>query len=491
MSVNYSSLYELFEDSARRFPDHKAISLSNGKSVRYSQLLEDTQEIAHWLLQLGLNKQERVLLIGDKHPLVIAHLLAILACKCCVIPTDESISPDRLEFLINDLKPQVILSAQKLESEPVYNKGNWKMKGEFGLFAYINESISPHSENLAYTLFTSGSTGKPKGVTLTHQNILSFLEWAQNTFHFSSEDVFAGIAPLYFDLSLLDIFGAFMCGGCVSLYTADEVSNVRQLAKNIANHRITTLYTTPSTLRLLQQFGGAAKQQYPHIKRVLFAGEVFDPKALHQWMQQLPQARFYNLYGPTESNVCTWHEIERPVDETRTQPYPIGKACNGMHLRIHESTGELLIAGPQLTPGYWNRDALNSEKFSEAEGKIWYHSGDRVRLENGNYVYEGRTDRMLKKRGYRIEPEQVEHVLLQFESVREAAVIGGMDNDGYAFLAAFVALNTPPDEMLLALKDHCAAHLPHYMIPERIIFIPQLPKTGSGKIDYQALKQQL
>jgi acyl-coenzyme A synthetase/AMP-(fatty) acid ligase len=244
-------------------------------------------------------------------------------------------------------------------------------------------------------------------------------------------------------------------------------------------------------LRLLQQFGGAAKQQYPHIKRVLFAGEVFEPKALHQWMKQLPQARFYNLYGPTESNVCTWYEIERPVDDTRTEPYPIGKACTGMELRINESNGELLIAGPQLSPGYWNRDALNSEKFSEADGKIWYHSGDRVRLENGNYMYEGRTDRMLKKRGYRVEPEQIEHTLLQHTQVAEAAVIGGTDTDGYAFLAAFIALNTPADEMLLTLKNHCAAHLPHYMIPERIIFMPRLPKTGSGKIDYQALKQQL
>ena len=491
MPVNYSSLYELFEDSARRFPDHKAISLSNGDYSSYHRLLLLSDELFEEFHQLGMQPGQRVILAADKSEQTIVHLLAILKSGACVIPVEGNISQERLKFIIEDTRPTFFITQHgEYHNSPVLSNSEDVRPLKF-YFTYRFPTQETHTEHLAFLLFTSGSTGNPKGVKLTHANILSFLNWAQQTFKFGSEDVFAGIAPLYFDLSLLDLFGAFLCCGCATLYSSAQTSNAKLMAGYLAQNRITTLYTTPSTLRLLQQFGGATKQQYPHIKRVLFAGEVFDPKALHQWMQQLPQARFYNLYGPTESNVCTWHEIERPVDETHTQPYPIGKACNGMHLRIHESTGELLIAGPQLTPGYWNRDALNREKFSEADGKIWYHSGDRVRLENGNYVYEGRTDRMLKKRGYRIEPEQVEHVLLQFESVCEAAVIGGTDTDGYAFLAAFVALNTSANEMLLALKNHCATHLPHYMIPERIIFIPQLPKTGSGKIDYQALKQQL
>ncbi|MCA6363082.1 MAG: amino acid adenylation domain-containing protein [Bacteroidetes bacterium] len=493
MSVNPASLYELFERTAKQFPEKEAISHSDDRYALYGWLSEGVNQIADYLTRNGLVPKQRVLLMDDKSITTICHLLAVLKCGCAVVPFDPTISSERLDFLVQDLQPQLILFREDWPHLPVVpHKGYTQLyEFDYGYLGYFLAQTEAHKDDLAYILFTSGSTGKPKGVTLTHANILAFIYWAQDTFNFSSDELFAGIAPLYFDLSLLDLFGAFVCGGSVVLYGQNEVSNARFLAQHIAQRGITNLYTTPSTLRLLQQFGGAAKQQYPHIKRVLFAGEVFEPKALHQWMQQLPQARFYNLYGPTESNVCTWYEIERPVDDTRTQPYPIGKACTGMELRINESNGELLIAGPQLSPGYWNRDALNSEKFSEADGKTWYHSGDRVRLENGNYVYEGRTDRMLKKRGYRVEPEQIEHVLLQSEHVHEAAVIGGTDTDGYAFLAAFIALNTPAGEMLLTLKNHCAAHLPHYMIPERIIFMAQLPKTGSGKIDYQALKQQL
>jgi amino acid adenylation domain-containing protein len=491
MSVNPASLYELFQRTAVQFPDKEAILTGNGKSITYHHLATETEKIIGWCTQIGLQPHERVLLISDKQVLTISHALAVLACHCCIVPVDENIRQNQLKFLIDDVQPRLILSSQNLPDDALFKERFTKVTGNIGLLGYLNKETTPHHEKLAYILFTSGSTGQPKGVMLSHENILSFLRWAQHTFNFSSDEVFSGIAPLYFDLSLLDLFGALMCGGTVVLYGQQEVNNPRFLVQHIAQHGITNLYATPSTLRLMQQFGKAGKYQYPSLKRVLFAGEVFEPKALHQWIQQLPHTRFYNLYGPTESNVCSWYEIERPVDELRTQPYPIGKACEGMELRTDETTGELLIAGPQLTPGYWNRPELNAEKFITHEEKTWYRSGDRVQTENGNYVYEGRTDRMIKKRGYRVEPGHIESVLLQHTQVADTAVIGSTDADGYVFLTAFVSLHENHGDMVLPLKNYCAAFLPHYMIPERIIFITSLPKTGSGKTDYQALKQQL
>jgi amino acid adenylation domain-containing protein len=491
MSVNADTLHGLFRNSAQRFAGHIAIQTPGGFTLTYSQLLKDTEAAAEKLRKAGLTPGNRVLLLADKNPTALILILAILECGGCVVPVDADAPANRIAFLEEDLKPQLVLVAADKANDELKDYPKISI-GTSGYFHFKKGDADNHDYNLAYILYTSGSTGIPKGVCLTHDNIIAFLYWVDETFKFSSQEKFSCIAPFYFDLSLLDIYGAFMCGGSIVLYSAAEAGNIKLLAETLAAQKVTNIYATPSTLRLMLQFGRIERLNFTSVRRVLFAGEIFPPQPLHQLMDELPGADFYNLYGPTETNVCNWQKIERPFDKTRQQPYPVGQVCGGLDARLDAETGELQISGFQVAQGYWNRPELTAASFLNDNGTIWYRTGDKMRSENGVYTYEGRIDRMIKKRGYRIEPGEVETALMQHPNVADAAVVGVNDRDGYGVLVACAVLKDAdePDAML-KLKTYLAAHLLSYMVPERIVIMRRLPKTGSGKTDYINLQEQL
>ncbi|MGL5889446.1 MAG: AMP-binding protein, partial [Bacteroidia bacterium] len=214
MSVNSATLHGLFRTSAQRFAGHIAVQTPGGFTLTYAQLLKETDTAAEKLRKAGLTPGNRVLLLADKNPAALILILAILECGCCVVPVDADAPQNRIAFLEDDLKPQLILvSADKANSEL---KENPKISiGTGGYFHCKISDTNNHDYNLAYILYTSGSTGVPKGVCLTHDNIIAFLFWVDETFKFSSQEKFSCIAPFYFDLSLLDIFGAFTCGGSI------------------------------------------------------------------------------------------------------------------------------------------------------------------------------------------------------------------------------------------------------------------------------------
>ncbi|HLG04224.1 MAG TPA: AMP-binding protein, partial [Bacteroidia bacterium] len=214
---------------------------------------------------------------------------------------------------------------------------------------------------------------------------------------------------------------------------------------------------------------------------------VFPVNALHQLMDTWPQAKFYNLYGPTETNVCTWYEIPRPYESERIDSYPIGKICS--HLEGGMSPeGELLIRGSNVMPGYWQRPELDDISFAIYDEKRYYRTGDRVEMDkNRNYVYTGRLDRMIKKRGYRIEPGEVEVILQHHPDVMEAAVVPAKDEDGHTVLKAVLSVRKGANISVSIIRQYCLPLLPFYMIPERIILQGSLPKTSTGKIDYTQL----
>jgi acyl-CoA synthetase (AMP-forming)/AMP-acid ligase II len=231
---------------------------------------------------------------------------------------------------------------------------------------------------------------------------------------------------------------------------------------------------------------------------VLFAGEVFPVKHLRELSRLWPHVEYFNLYGPTETNVCTYARIELPIPDGRTAPYPIGRPCAHCETRVLDTEGGsevetgdeglLYVAGPSVFPGYWNRPEQNSRAFIERDGRRWYNTGDVVRLDPADgYIYLGRRDRMVKRRGFRIELGEIERGLHQHESISEAGVVCVPDAAAGARIVAYLCARTPQRPSIIEMKTFCARQLPSYMNPDVFTFLDALPRTSTDKIDYQGL----
>jgi amino acid adenylation domain-containing protein len=354
-------------------------------------------------------------------------------------------------------------------------------------------------EDLAYILYTSGSTGKPKGVMLTHCNAVSFVDWCSETFTPTERDRFSSHAPLHFDLSILDVHVAIKHGATLVLVSEEAGKDAARLAPLIAHSRITVWYSAPSILTLLAQYGKLETHDLSALRLVLFAGEVFPVKHLRLLKQIVSHPRYFNLYGPTETNVCTYYEIPSEIDPDRAQPYPIGKVCPHLEALVIDedgrpvapgAEGELLIRGPAVTQGYWNLPENNARAFyKDPAGISWYRTGDLViEGDGGNYTFLGRRDRMVKKRGYRIELGEIEACLYQMGDIKEVGVIAVPDAEQGLKIKAFLSARSETRPSIIALKAFCAQRLPVYMVPDLFVFQSALPRTSTDKVDYQALK---
>jgi amino acid adenylation domain-containing protein len=353
------------------------------------------------------------------------------------------------------------------------------------------------ADDLAYVLYTSGSTGQPKGVVLPHRAGTSFIDWCSTAFNVREDDRFSSHAPFHFDLSILDLFLPIRHTATVVLFDAAASKEPVALARSIATHRISIWYSTPSILTMLAYYGKLSDHEYPALRTVLFAGEVFPVKHLRALKQIWTTPGFYNLYGPTETNVCTWHMIPDVIPAERSEPYPIGALCAHCRGRISDETGaqatrgeegELCIAGPAVMNGYWNQQALTDAAIRmDADGTRWYRTGDVV-VDDGSGIltFVGRRDRMIKRRGYRIELGEIETMLHRYPRVEGVAAVAHRDANGeLRIVACLHCAGEPPGT--IAMKQWCAEAMPAYMIPDRFLFLDALPTTSTDKIDYQRL----
>jgi amino acid adenylation domain-containing protein len=355
-------------------------------------------------------------------------------------------------------------------------------------------------DDLAYLLYTSGSTGKPKGVMLSHLAAMSFVDWCSEVFAPTLEDRLSSHAPFHFDLSVHDIYVAIKHGATLVLVGEEIGKDPHRLAPLIAERRISIWYSAPSILSLLAQYGNLSQRDYSALRLVLFAGEVFPVKHLRALQSLLPAPRYFNLYGPTETNVCTFYEIPAQIPEARSEPFPIGRACSHFAIKVVGADGgaveageegELCASGPGVMHGYWNLPDHTARAFLEDDASPrWYRTGDIVVQEaDGNYRYVGRRDRMVKRRGYRVELGEIESGLYRHPSVREAAVIALPDSEAGVKIKAFLSFHEGKRPSLIELKRFCADHLPSYMSPDVFSVQNLLPKTSTDKVDYQRLKE--
>jgi amino acid adenylation domain-containing protein len=361
-------------------------------------------------------------------------------------------------------------------------------------------TIASAPDDLAYILYTSGSTGRPKGVMLTHRNATSFVGWCSETFAPVASDVFSSHAPFHFDLSILDIYTPLAHGATLVLIPEDTGKEPMALAELIARERITVWYSTPSILSLLVEYGKLETRDCSSLRTVLFAGEVFPVVHLRALKVRWPWPRYCNLYGPTETNVCTWYEVPAIIPPERTEPYPIGRVCSHLEGVVVDATGEpvaegqegeLCIRGAGVTQGYWNLAEQTARAWLERpDGGRWYRTGDLVAAEpGGDLRFLGRNDRMVKKRGYRVELGEIEAGLYRHPAVREAAVVAVPDAEAGLRIRAHLVTRDGERISIIELKRFCGTLLPKYMIPDAFSFHAELPRTSTDKTDYQRLIQ--
>lgn len=521
-------LSHLLSKSAERYPDRLAVVAQN-EGISYLEMEKKSNQLARALIRRGIKRGDRVGLLGRKSIDSIIAIFGILKAGAAYVPIDPLAPAERINYILDNCGIRALISGKELAAlddlpaltglrcmiltgalpdslssrssaaDMVALPDIFKNESDSGLDPAIPDDFP------AYILYTSGSTGTPKGVAITHLNSLTFVNMTAHFFDIRPEDRLGNHAPLHFDLSVFDIFTAIKRGASVVLIPEHFGAFPVRLVEYIETSGITVWNSVPSVLVLLAERGAMERCSFKSLRLVLFAGEIFPPKYLRFLMNRIPHARFFNLYGQTEANSSTYYEIKQvPLNDT--WKIPIGKpfpnfevfALNEDNRLVTEpgSLGELYVKGSSVALGYWNEAGKSSKSFVQnplhSFGRdVVYKTGDTVTIDaEGNFVFVGRKDHMIKSRGFRIELEEIELALYSFSGIRQAAVIPVPDDVIGNRLIAFVS---PQQNNNLSARDilsHCARLLPNYMIPECIEISEHLPAMSTGKINRTELRAE-
>jgi amino acid adenylation domain-containing protein len=526
-------LHQLLTESAARLPDKEAVRMGN-QSLTYAQLEALTNQTARMLRQVGVKRGDRVGIYVHKSLASVISVFSIMRAGGVYVPLDPNTPAKRLAYITRNCEVKVLLTSTEMigelskffedgtplesliltdDTRPIQAKlpETVQVIGWEDVLAGDTAALPASGAietDLAYILYTSGSTGDPKGVMISHRTIFTFVNWCYERFHMSENDRVTSHAPLHFDLSTFDIYVTIKAGGTVVLVPEKLSVFPVQLVRLLRDERITVTYLVPSILSLMVNYGDLESYDLSALRTILFAGEVFPIRYLRQLVAKIPQAEYFNLYGPTETNVCTYYQVQpKDLAPERTQPVPIGIACEnieafavderGQLVTTPGKEGELWVRGSCVAQGYWGDPAKTARGFVRNTyqpyyDEVAYRTGDIVYLdEDGiNWIYVGRRDHMVKSRGYRIELGEIEIALYSFEGVKEAVVVAIPDELVGNRLKAYVVLGNENGFTMKDIEAHCQKRLPRYMVPETIELLEALPKTSSGKVDRTLLARR-
>ncbi len=510
-------LTDSFLHQVQNHPDAHAVGY-NGVAIDYTTLHQRASALARLLAGQGIGSGDRVAVVLPKNPDTLATLIGILFTGAAYVPLDPRLPPERLAHTLVDCDARLLVTTS-LGLDQLYSIDASLVRSFRAIVTPSNCSLTnaivhdfsqksasyliniPDSEP-AYILYTSGSTGEPKGVVHTHRSAIEFVNWAVQTFALGPAQRLANHAQFSFDLSILDIFGALSSGAAVELVQPEMLLRPKELVKKLDDWHTSLLYAVPSAIALLESDGDLRKLPPTGLTRILYAGEPFIVPQLRKVMQALPRTTFYNLYGPTETNVCTYHPITTIPAEDVLQ-IAIGRPCEHLLVELRDeqaralppgAEGEICVAGPSVMLGYFARPEATAKVLYDAEnfpdGRVRYRTGDRAIVdETGKFWFRGRRDRMVKRRGYRIQLGEIEAALSQSPLVREAAAFTHIEADEVQIWAA-VILCDGTQATSLTLKVHCGRLLPPYMVPDSIRIVEQMPRTPNGKVDLKGLARK-
>jgi len=351
----------------------------------------------------------------------------------------------------------------------------------------------PQPGGFAYLLFTSGSTGRPKGVAVTHANVTTYIRSVIERYAPTPDDRFTQLFELTFDPSVQDMFTCWGSGAC--LYCVPD-RTVMAPDAFVIEHGITVWYSVPAIPGMLNQLGRLKPGRLVGLRWMLFCGEALPTSLLPALRAAAPNAVLENLYGPTEATIIATIWRDTPGTPPVTMPAaPIGEPVPGMRAMVldengqHAEEGELVVGGPQITPGYWRAPDLTAECFFETEGIRWYRTGDRVAWDpTHGFLYFGRMDQQIKLRGFRVELGEIEKAVREAAGTDLVAVVPWRRGVGNT-AAGVVAYITGARETPAVIRRLCEERLPNYMVPREIRELADMPLSASGKIDRRFLEE--
>lgn len=483
---------ELFEDQVIKTPNKVALEFKE-KTVTYKELNERSNQLANYLIKKGINNNS-IIAIMETHSIdLIVSIFAIMKVGATYVPIDPSYPIERINYIINDSKTNMILTNFIITDEIKF-KGKIINIDNKDLQQY-NKNNLPQSNNLmdlVYIIYTSGSTGKPKGVMVEHQGLTNYIWWASKMYLKNENEAMALYSSISFDLTVTSIFTPLISGNKIVIYDNDETEFV--LYKILKENKVTVVKLTPAHLTLLKDSDNTKSKINVFIVggedlKVNLAKEVYNSFGKH--------IDIFNEYGPTETVVgCMIYKYDEVKDKRVS--VPIGHPVDNVQIYILDDelnpvltgvAGELYISGDGVARGYLNREELTHEKFIEnpfIKGKRMYKTGDTARyMVNGTIEYIGRIDNQVKIRGYRIELGEIERYLIENECVKDAVAVVKEDSSGNKMINAYVISKRVISES--KLKEWLLKFLPQYMIPTNFISLKEIPLTLNGKVNYALL----
>lgn len=515
-------VHEYLSLSAEKFPDKTALIY---KSLRYSykQLDELSDLLAVKFLKLGVERHDRIIILGNNSPEIIISLYAVLKTGATFVLLNGTLKAPKLRYIISDCSPKVLLSDYNLKDVVENALENINKKPTIVFFDFNEEketesflsyeklfeekASSKEFEllekrkslildyDLATLIYTSGSTGEPKGVMSSHFNMLSaarsIISYIKNT----PDDIVIDVLPLSFDYGLYQVIMAFMYSGTIVL--ENSMLFPIEILKKIQEEKVTGFPIVPTILAMLLKMESISNFDLSSLRYISNTGAALPVEHIKSFRKLFPNVQVYSMFGLTECKRIAY----LPPEDIDRKPGSVGKAMPNCEVFIIDENGnevqsntigELVVRGSNVMRGYWNSDELTLKAYRKGwyQQERWLFTGDYFYKDDEGYLYfVGRKDDMIKTKGERVSPKELENILCTLEGVSEAAVIGIPDEILGQAIKAFIVVKPGFNLDQNDILKFCKNNVENFMIPKYVEFIDSLPKTPNGKIDKKKLKE--
>ncbi len=521
-----ASLLRGFADTIEQSPQRRALELGD-RRLTYGQLGRHVGRIATAIAERGLSQDRVVGVLARESLTAYAGVPATFVAGRGLVALDPTHPPariadlvddsrldtlvvgpealDRLEYLLDVVDRPLALIAPEVDDlrgiATRHPRHRYHPRGDLpDPCRPVVADLPPDA--VAYLSYTSGTTGTPRGVPVTHRNLRSYLATVDRRFPLGPDDRCSHTFPLTFDLSIHDLLTTWNAGACL---VAWPMSMRTEPARFIEQNRLTRWFSVPTVATGMKRLGALTERRFSSLETTLFCGEPLPASLAQSWHKAAPNSAVYNLYGPTEATIAvSAHRFDSTADHRwRRGVVPLGEVFDDHRVRIVDrdgepvdsgDTGQLLVAGPQVTDGYWQARDATAERYDGAfdgDRTTWFRTGDLVECDDdGRLYFVGRLDEMVKLRGHHVALPEVDRILRRACGHEMAAAVGWpRDSTGVYGLVGLVATDDPVDPRPILAR--CRRHLPNPMVPDRIVGLSELPTNRRGKLDRRAMQRLL
>jgi long-chain acyl-CoA synthetase len=505
-------LHNLLTQSTSRFPEKTAL-VFNDNRYTYSQLTKWVMQLAHGFREYGLKRNERVVIYLDNCPEVIAAVYGTLAADGVFVVVNNQVKYQKLTYIINNCEASYCLTATRFLSSPdmisrlrkdcpslrnIFFIDETPVEGvSIGDFnSYDGDPFKSHNIDIdiAGIIYTSGSTGFPKGVTMTHLNMVSAVRSITTYLRNTEHDVVLDVLPLSFDYGLYQVLMCYYFGG--TLVLQKDMVYIYKIIESLQKEKVTGFPIVPTILSLLLRMKNPEAIDLGHLRYISNTGAALQLQYIRKFRSLFPHVQVFSMYGLTECKRVSYLHPE----EIDRKPTSVGKAMPNLEVMIVDdnwnvlppnTTGRLVVRGTSVMQGYWNDQKATDERIKQGHHPFerFLDTGDLFKMDEEGYLYfVGRNDDLLKVKGERVAPREVETILCQYPGIAEAAVIGKPDDEWGSLVTAFVVPDGIDNSIEInSLLRYCKDNLEDFAVPKELIIVNELPRNQNGKIDKKSL----